>query len=306
MAKDKVNVIIKHKKESIEVEAAHGNWKVVYADFSTAMMAFFMLLWILNGTKEEQLTGISDYFEKSDQLRPTQSGAGNIFGGITFNEAGKIKITHHTSALDYQYSDKRKVQTSQQGKGLDDSKSTGSPNVLVASTQVAKKFDIGQELSEASENLPIELKNFIQAVEVRDNKNSQDVSIVNRAAGPYFFPDSDVLTDNANQLLTLVANAIKGTTNKLLISAWADGTTMLDQSQELSVRRALVIRRHLEKRGVDASQFQAITGKGMWREEDNEFHVGGKQDISLIILIRVSSDGIEEAQLPRPPSILKD
>jgi len=57
-----------------------GAWKVAYADFVTAMMAFFLLLWLLNATTEEQRNGIADYFSPESISSPN-SGAGGILGG---------------------------------------------------------------------------------------------------------------------------------------------------------------------------------------------------------------------------------
>ena len=59
-----------------------GAWKVAYADFVTAMMAFFLLLWLLNATTEEQRNGIADYFSPESISSPN-SGAGGILGGKT-------------------------------------------------------------------------------------------------------------------------------------------------------------------------------------------------------------------------------
>ena len=64
-----------------------GAWKVAYADFVTAMMAFFLLLWILQATTEEQKLGIADYFSPSSVSRST-SGSGGIMGGRTFTKEG--------------------------------------------------------------------------------------------------------------------------------------------------------------------------------------------------------------------------
>src|SRR5512146_836251 len=68
-------------------EGGHGHhggaWKVAYADFVTAMMAFFLLMWLLNATTEEQRQGIADYFAPSHVLGRGQSGTGEPFGGRT-------------------------------------------------------------------------------------------------------------------------------------------------------------------------------------------------------------------------------
>lgn len=68
--------------------AAHGGaWKVAYADFVTAMMAFFLLLWLLNVTTDEQKKGVADYFSPASVSR-SLSGAGGVMGGRTILEDG--------------------------------------------------------------------------------------------------------------------------------------------------------------------------------------------------------------------------
>ena len=64
-----------------------GAWKVAYADFVTAMMAFFLLLWLLNVTTDEQKSGIADYFTPAAASRST-SGSGAILGGLTLTVDG--------------------------------------------------------------------------------------------------------------------------------------------------------------------------------------------------------------------------
>ena len=75
-------------------EAAHGHhggaWKVAYADFVTAMMAFFLLMWLLNATTEQQRRGLADYFNPSNAMSSGSSGMGMPFGGMTINSAGQM------------------------------------------------------------------------------------------------------------------------------------------------------------------------------------------------------------------------
>src|SRR3712207_9512284 len=78
----KGGVIIK-KTEIIEGGHHGGAWKVAYADFVTAMMAFFLLMWLLNATSEEQRRGLADYFAPSNVFGRTASGTGQPFGGKT-------------------------------------------------------------------------------------------------------------------------------------------------------------------------------------------------------------------------------
>ena len=62
-------VIVIRREESGEGGHHGGAWKVAYADFVTAMMAFFLLMWLLNATSEDQRRGIADYFSPSSKAR---------------------------------------------------------------------------------------------------------------------------------------------------------------------------------------------------------------------------------------------
>ncbi len=74
-------VIIK-KKKVVQGGGHHGGaWKVAYADFVTAMMAFFMLMWLLNATTEKQRKGIADYFNPTIPINRVSGGGDGAFGG---------------------------------------------------------------------------------------------------------------------------------------------------------------------------------------------------------------------------------
>lgn len=85
-AKGGATVVIKRGGD----EGGHGHhggaWKVAYADFVTAMMAFFLLMWLLNATSEDQRRGIADYFAPSNIFGRTLSGAGAPFGGSSMTD----------------------------------------------------------------------------------------------------------------------------------------------------------------------------------------------------------------------------
>jgi chemotaxis protein MotB len=78
---DVAPVIIKRKKV-VAGDGHHGGaWKVAYADFVTAMMAFFMLMWLLNATTETQRKGIADYFTPTVAIARVSGGGDGVFGG---------------------------------------------------------------------------------------------------------------------------------------------------------------------------------------------------------------------------------
>ncbi|OUU26088.1 MAG: chemotaxis protein MotB, partial [Candidatus Endolissoclinum sp. TMED37] len=84
-------IVIKKVKKGGHGGHHGGAWKVAYADFVTAMMAFFLLLWLLNATTEEQKMGISNYFDPTAISRSTRSGSGGLLGGTSITQPGALK-----------------------------------------------------------------------------------------------------------------------------------------------------------------------------------------------------------------------
>src|SRR5271154_505758 len=80
--------IMVKKIKKIEAGGHHGGaWKVAYADFVTAMMAFFLLMWLINTTSPQQKRGIADYFAPASVSQST-SGSGGILAGTALGDAG--------------------------------------------------------------------------------------------------------------------------------------------------------------------------------------------------------------------------
>ncbi|MBV8868980.1 MAG: OmpA family protein [Acetobacteraceae bacterium] len=79
------------RREEPAGEGHHGGaWKVAYADFVTAMMAFFLVMWLLNATTEDQRKGLADYFSPNNLMSHASSGTGQPFGGHTAFDQGAM------------------------------------------------------------------------------------------------------------------------------------------------------------------------------------------------------------------------
>jgi chemotaxis protein MotB len=111
------------------VEGAHhgGAWKVAYADFVTAMMAFFLLMWLLNATTEDQRKGLADYFSPNNLMSHASSGTGEPFGGHTAFDAGAL------------VSDKGSVEITEGKRPPLDSSEKGEPQVFTQAKPAASK-----------------------------------------------------------------------------------------------------------------------------------------------------------------------
>src|SRR6267154_3879919 len=80
-------IVIKRIKKTGGHGHHGGAWKVAYADFVTAMMAFFLLMWLINTTTPEQKRGIADYFA-AQNISKSSSGAGGVLAGTVFGREG--------------------------------------------------------------------------------------------------------------------------------------------------------------------------------------------------------------------------
>lgn len=80
-----LTIVIRREEEGEEHAHHGGAWKIAYADFVTAMMAFFLLMWLINATTDAQRRGLADYFAPTNILGRAASGSGEPFGGRTMN-----------------------------------------------------------------------------------------------------------------------------------------------------------------------------------------------------------------------------
>lgn len=118
------SIIIKRVEASSDGGHHGGAWKVAYADFVTAMMAFFLLMWLLNATTEEQKTGLADYFAPTVIQTPnaTTSGGGDgTEDGV--RHAVEAPLPDSDSAGDFEEV-ARAVQDSLTGTGAESSQLT--------------------------------------------------------------------------------------------------------------------------------------------------------------------------------------
>ncbi|MBR3369404.1 MAG: chemotaxis protein MotB [Rhodobacteraceae bacterium] len=94
---DNVRPIIIKRKKVVSGGGHHGGaWKVAYADFVTAMMAFFLMLWLLGSADDEQRKGIADYFAPTLSFQSRSSGADGVLGGESMSE--ETSVTDDTAS----------------------------------------------------------------------------------------------------------------------------------------------------------------------------------------------------------------
>ncbi|MEM7071112.1 MAG: flagellar motor protein MotB [Pseudomonadota bacterium] len=301
---DPQKIIYKHIKPKNDIHAAHGTWKIVYADFMTAMMAFFLLLWIISGTKSETQDALSEYFRVTEIITSTRSGAGKIFGGILYNESGKIEVSENIKATNSKSLNKSNVDPNIVLKGSAQQESAQSTNNSYSIDQIKNNRDVAPDSSASIEESLLALtENFIHPSQIhRSFENGTNVSITDRPDGRYFYPQSTILTDNARQTLNAIGEHFKKFKNiHFLIAGWADEDTAPEDAIQLSMDRALTVRRFLEKREIDIDQFSEILARGKPTKNDSLL----QDNYSVSMLIRVFDDQLKQQQI-LPPDILNN
>lgn len=242
---------------------AHGGaWKVAYADFVTAMMAFFLLLWLLNATTVDQKMGISNYFEPTGAIKGS-SGSGGVFGGISMTEEGVEQTPGQTQEMtvgsDSQVENELEKQT-RQVETHDRAKSATPAEVK----REEKEFErVERAIKQALFDLP-QLSALKDSVQVKVTDKGLQIQLLDQAGTSLFQPGSARLTRNAELLLLLVANMVERMPNEITISGHTDAQPFSDDrgrtNWELSLERANAARRELLKHEIKDKRIDSVVG----------------------------------------------
>lgn len=221
-------IIVKKKKK--KHEAHHGGaWKVAYADFVTALMAFFLVMWLLAMVAPEKKAALADYMKNYNLFK--ESGAS--------------------------FMDKTSQVLNQPDKGFRVSPqdlSRGSGGGGLSSEELVKK------LKKAIEEKLASVKNQV-LVDIVDG--GVRVQIVDAEGGMMFPSGSSEPTQKAKDILKLVAENIQGVSNRIAIEGHTDAAPFKNAQTtnwELSTARASAARRELERNGIESYKIARVVG----------------------------------------------
>jgi chemotaxis protein MotB len=283
-------------------EGDHGGaWKVAYADFVTAMMAFFLLLWLLNAVTEEQLNGIADYFTPI-AASTRESGAGGMLGGQTLGEGASQSRTGSTSAV--------VLPPPSIGSGGEDS-SDPAENAT-DQEQDERSFEAREqrefeqaatEIKRQISGIP-ELAPLASSLLIDNTPEGLRIQIVDQDRIDMFAPGSANLYPRAKELLAQIARVLKKLPNKLSISGHTDPSGFVDPTGytnwELSSDRALATRRALIEGTLEDNQIQKVTGVADREPIDAQTPRSPRnRRVSIVVLKGETVDSSQFDRLPR-------
>ncbi|HEY0271497.1 MAG TPA: flagellar motor protein MotB [Sphingomonas sp.] len=239
------------------VEGGHaghhgGAWKVAYADFVTAMMAFFLLMWILGATTEKQRKGIADYFSPTlVQMREKSAGANGPFGGDSI--IAKDHYAHRAS------------QTGSKSITIPKDASGGQKEAAAAlrSMDRARFTALKQKLQQRMA-VNKKLNGLAPHVAFTETPEGLRIDIVDGADFSMFALGSDQLVPRAADLIGAVAETIGGVTNGVIVRGHTDALPYTGgrsvNNWTLSSARAEATRKRLADGGVGPNRFVRIEG----------------------------------------------
>ena len=283
---DEAPVIIIKKVKKVVAGGHHGGaWKVAYADFVTAMMAFFLLLWLLNATTEEQKKGIAEYFSPvttftPDSVSESPSGAGGVMGGRSMTSEGAMvndtSPVGITVALPGSKEDSE-AQTEQPADGTKESQRLAeeeeAPEQAVDRAEVDRLArELEQErfaeaeadLRQALESVP-DLSDFAKNLVIDQTPEGLRIQIIDQEGRSMFASGSADMFTHTQRLLALVADAVKKLDNPVAIKGHTDSTPYASgkdySNWELSTDRANSSRRALLAAGLPATRIASVVGR---------------------------------------------
>ena len=242
-------------------EGHHGGaWKVAYADFVTAMMAFFLLMWLINTTTPEQKRGIADYFAPEAVSR-SSSGNGGLLGGTSASEDGHdgqgtlaVKAVLRPPKVDsHPMNPTAETQNNADGKAGSD-KATNSEQTEQATARLRQAMQDMPDLAELSHHILID-----------DSPQGTRIQLVDQDGRSMFQAGSAEPTARVKVLLKEVARIVGELPNRIAISGHTDGEAFSGpggySNWDLSAARANASLRILMEDGVPDDRIAEVAGK---------------------------------------------
>ncbi len=261
---DKAPIIV--IKKVIKGGGGHhgGAWKVAYADFVTAMMAFFLLMWLLNATTEVQRKGISEYFDPTPmEVSSNTSGAGGVMGGLTVSEVGSRAADNqpivHNDQQPSPDADKPTTKTE-----LDVQKAAEEQLREELQKREDAQFEkVKEQIEAAIQNS--ELKGLTKNLIIDMTPEGLRIQIVDRDGESMFPTGSSVPYEKTVNLLGSVAAIIRQMPNQISVRGHTDSSPYSMGANytnwELSADRANASRRVLLKSGINPKKLSNVVGK---------------------------------------------
>ena len=247
------------KKVTVQAAGHHGGaWKVAYADFVTAMMAFFLLLWLLGATDDEQRKGIADYFSPTlvDKKSKTAGGTG-LFGGESIVSADRYPKAGGQTGT--------RALTVPMGAtgGEHEGSSAGRVGLTAEDARDERLAALKRNVLGTMAARP-DLVALVRQVRFVRTPDGLRIDLMDDAAFSMFKLGTTVFEPRALALMAVIAGSLKDGAQPLSIRGHTDGLRFSARGPvnnwTLSAGRSEATRRELIRNGVAETRFARIEG----------------------------------------------
>ncbi len=283
MAEDNTQPIIVKKIKKGGGGHHGGAWKIAYADFVTAMMAFFLLMWLLGSTTKEQKSAISDFFQNPSPI----AGPGG-------QSTSMIKVG---GGKDITYSEGDTKNGSNPDPKPKKTEATAPEVGQITKTDKERLLSLKKELEDAID-ASAALKPFKDQLLLEITKEGLRIQIVDKENRPMFSSGSSVLQPYAADLLREIGKVVNHVPNHISLSGHTDATPYskfsgMYTNWELSADRSNASRRALVQGGMDEVKVARVVGlsSAVLFDKENPANPVNRR-ISIIVLNKETEDAI--------------
>jgi chemotaxis protein MotB len=268
-------IIIKRIKKSGHGGHHGGAWKVAYADFVTAMMAFFLLLWLINTTTPEQKRGIADYFA-AQSISQTSSGSGGVLDGKVLGtdgvrSAGVTSIEEKNTPSAPSDPTHSKEKQNKRG-GATDAQGTSPASQVQSDDHLQHSLPSSQDqqFESAAESIRQALQQMPDIAELSrqlildQTPEGMRIQLVDQDGRPMFKAGTAEPMPYTRKLLSEIAKIIDRLPNRISIAGHTDGKAFEANgvsNWELSAARANAARAIVTGSGVSNDRIYEVAGK---------------------------------------------
>jgi chemotaxis protein MotB len=241
-------VIIKRKKV-IQGGGHHGGaWKVAYADFVTAMMAFFMLMWLLNATTEKQRKGLADYFSPTIPINRISGGGDGAFSGDSVTSQGQNMESGMGASAAF---------------SPQDSMSEGEDGGAISKADMQAQAEELEKALAARGGESMTMQQSLRHVITRVTDEGLVIEIFDLDDTPLFEGLTAKPMPVTKEIAGVIADVLAITKNKLAVNGYVRAFPIVlieNPAWAISAGRAQAMRELLQEAGSDSGRVQRVSG----------------------------------------------
>lgn len=294
-----------------------GAWKIAYADFVTAMMAFFLLMWLLGSTTKGDLLGIAEYFQTP--LKVALAGGSGSGDSSSVLKGGGTDLTRTEGQVKYGEIDAKRKAINLQALPNDPARRGGDADLKAEIQERARLSELKGHLEAMIEANPT-LRQFRSQLLLDITSEGLRIQIVDEGNRPMFDASSAALKPYTRDILHEIGRVLNQVENRISLTGHTDATPYAGGDRgfsnwELSANRANASRRELIAGGMAEGKVLRVVGLGstiLFNREDPNDPVNRR--ISIIVLNKKTESallqeggGLEvEATQPLPDALVRD